>query len=163
MQWSNLTKCGLFVNIVSLAIHTLLPSVLQRSDSRGIKVLILSLEKVLNCRMIWPHHRSDTVIAFSQVLLFVHVGGQKTVRWYQIRRIWRVINHFKATVTYNTQYCNHRLVCRSIVLVKTGLPSSVFQAVLKFLQYYFWKSLITYSVWAYLEGNNAVSIRKCWI
>ena len=50
MQWSNLTKCGLFFNIVSLAVHTLLPSVLQRLDSRGTEALIPSLEKVINCR-----------------------------------------------------------------------------------------------------------------
>ena len=43
MQWSNLTKCGLYVNIVSPVVHTLLPSVLQRLDSCGIKI-------VLNCR-----------------------------------------------------------------------------------------------------------------
>ena len=45
MQWSNLTKCDLFVNIVSHAVHTLLLSVLQRLDSRGIEALILILEK----------------------------------------------------------------------------------------------------------------------
>ena len=43
MQWSNLTKCGLFFNAVSPAVHTLLPSVLQRLDARGIETLILIL------------------------------------------------------------------------------------------------------------------------
>ena len=50
MQWLNLTKCGLFLNIVSPAVHTLLPSVLQCLDSCGIEALILILEKLLNCR-----------------------------------------------------------------------------------------------------------------
>ena len=50
MQWSNLTKCGLFFNIVSPAVHTLLPSVLQCLDSHGIEALILIFDKVLNCR-----------------------------------------------------------------------------------------------------------------
>ena len=45
MQWLNLTKCGLFLNIVSPAVHTLLPSVLQRLESRGIEALILILGK----------------------------------------------------------------------------------------------------------------------
>ena len=49
--WSNLTKRGLFFNIISLVVNTLLPSVLQRLDSHGIEALILILEKVLNCRM----------------------------------------------------------------------------------------------------------------
>ena len=38
-------------------------------------------------------------------------------RWCQLRRIWRVINQFKATVMHSS-HCNHRLVGRSIVLVK---------------------------------------------
>ena len=50
MQWSNLTKCGLFLNIVSPAVQTLLPSVLQHLHSHGKEALILILEKVLNCR-----------------------------------------------------------------------------------------------------------------
>ena len=47
---STLTTCGLFFNIVSPANYKLLPSVLQRLDSRGIEGLILILEKVFNCR-----------------------------------------------------------------------------------------------------------------
>ena len=112
MQWSNLTKCGLFFNIVSPVAHTLLSSVLQRLDSCGVEALILILKKVLNSRY-------DLII--GPILLpswvFFHVGGQKIVRWCQIRRIWRVNNQFKATVTHSS-HCNHRLVCRSIVLVK---------------------------------------------
>ena len=67
--------------------------------------------------------------------VFFHVGEQKKVRWYQIRRMWRVINKSKATVTHSS-HCNHRLVCRRIVLVKqdslcqfsTPLSSTTFQS-----------------------------------
>ena len=51
MQWSNLTKCGLFFNIVSPAVHTLLPSVLEHLDSCGIEALILILEKTSTADM----------------------------------------------------------------------------------------------------------------
>ena len=77
MQWSNLTKCGLYIytNIVSPAAHTLLPLVLQCLDSRGIEALIIILEKVLICRydlIIGP------ILLPSQVLF--HVGEQKIVK-----------------------------------------------------------------------------------
>ena len=58
----------LFFNMVSPAVHTLLPSVLQRLDSSGIEALILILEKVLNCRydlIIGPILRSH-VLGFFQ-------------------------------------------------------------------------------------------------
>ena len=48
MQWSNLAKCGLFFNIVSPVVHTLLPLVLQHLDSCGIEALILILKTVIN-------------------------------------------------------------------------------------------------------------------
>ena len=92
--------------------HTL-PSVLQHLDSCGTEALILILKKVLNCRynlIIGP-------ILLPNQVCFCHVGEQKIVRWCQIRRLWRVINQFKATFMHNS-HCNHRLVCRSIVLVK---------------------------------------------
>ena len=113
LQWSNLTKCGLFFIIVFSAVHTLLPSVLQRLDSRCMKVLILILKKVLNCRY---DLIIDLILLPSQVF-FSCWGNRKIVRWCQIRRIWRVINQFKPTVKHNS-HCNHRFVCRSIVLVK---------------------------------------------
>ena len=75
MQWWNLTKCGLVFNIVSPAVHTLLPSVLKGLDSCGIEALILILEKDLNCRydlIIGP------LLLPCQVLF--HVGEQKIVR-----------------------------------------------------------------------------------
>ena len=77
MQWPNLTKCDWVyfnMHLVSRAVHTLLPVVLQHSESCGIETLILILEKVLNCRY-------DLII--SPILLLklsgflFHVGEQK--------------------------------------------------------------------------------------
>ena len=115
MQLLNLTKCGLFFNIVSPVVHTLLPLVLQRLDSCGtcIEAVILILEKFLNCR----HDLIISLILLPCQVFFHDVGEQKTVRWCQVRRIWRVINQFKATVMHSS-HCNLRLVCRSIVMVK---------------------------------------------
>ena len=45
MQWFKLTKCGLLFNIVSPAVHTFLPSVLQGLDSRGTEALTQIFEK----------------------------------------------------------------------------------------------------------------------
>ena len=53
----------------------------------------------------------------SQVLFF-YVEEQKIVRWFQIMRIWRVINQLKATVIMHSSHnCNNRIVCGSIVPV----------------------------------------------
>ena len=111
MQWLNLTTCGLFFNIVSLAVHILLPSVFTALDSCGIEAFILILEKVLNCSY-------DLIIGpiLLPSLVFFHVGKHKIVRWCQIRRTQRLINQLKATFMHSS-HCNHRLVCRSIVLV----------------------------------------------
>ena len=150
MQWLNLNKCGLFFNIVSPAVHTLLPLVLHMQ--RGIEALILILEEVLNCRY-------DLIIGLLLLpnQVFFYVGEQKIVRWCQIRRIWRAINQFKATVTHKSHY-NHRFVCRSIVLVKQDSLSTDFQAVSEMCQVLLLKVL-----YVFLKGNNTVSIRKGWI
>ena len=132
MQWSNLTKCGLFFNIFFPAVHTLLPLVLQHLDSCGIEVLIMILGKVLNCRY-------DLIIGLTLLpsRVFFHVGEQKTVRWCQIRRIWMVSNQFKdnhAQQPLQPQTCvkEHRTG-------ETRLLSSVFQAIseMSLNQYYF--------------------------
>ena len=112
MQWSNLIKCGLFFNIVSLAVHTLLPLLLQCMNSCGIEVLILILKKSPQ-RQTWPHHWSDTA---SQPSVF-SCWGTENSQMVPSQEIWRVINQFKGTVTHSS-HCNHRLVCWSIVLVK---------------------------------------------
>ena len=84
-----------------------------------------------------------------------HVGEQKIIRWCQLWRIWRVINQCKATVTHSS-LCNHRLVCRSIVLVKLdslcqfsrpfwNLSSTTFQSPEFLIQCGFiWKKKIQY-------------------
>ena len=86
----------------------------------------------------------------TQVLF--HVGERKIVRWCQIRKIWRVINQFKATVTHNSHW-NHRLVCRSIVLVTRDSLRQFSGRFEMSLQYYFSKSWITYPVWV-LSGKK---------
>ena len=117
MQRSNLTKCGLFFNIVCPAVHTPLPSVLQSLDSRGIESLIL----ILNCRY-------DLIIGpllLLQQSWFFHVGEQKIIRWYQIRRIWRMINQFKS------QSCTATIATTELcagALFWWNRTSSVFQA-----------------------------------
>ena len=75
----------------------------------GIEALILIVEKSSTADM------TSSSVRYCFPAVFFHVGEQKLVRWCQIRRIWSVINQFKATVT-QTKHCNHRLVCRSIVL-----------------------------------------------
>ena len=106
---------------------------------------------------------SSSVRYYFPAKFLFHVGEKKLVRWYHSRRIWRVINQFNATVMHNSHY-NHRLNCvQENCPRETWPPSSVFQAVSKMsLYYYFSKSWSTYPVWVYLEGNNAVGIRKGW-
>ena len=90
MQWLNLTKCGLFFNIVSPAVHTLPPPELQRLDSCGKEAPILIFKKVLNYMT-----SSSIWYCFPSKCLFM-LGNRKIVRWCQIRWLWRVINQFKA-------------------------------------------------------------------
>ena len=144
-------------NIVSPAVHILRPLVLQHMDSRGIEALILILIIALNCRydiIFGPIHA-------SQPSLF-HDGEQKIVRWCQIRRIWRIINQFKATFTHSS-HCNHRLVCRSIVLVKQDSLRQFFGISRNVSSTNFHNPKLLHPVWVYLEGNNAVSSSKGWI
>ena len=138
MQWSNLTKCGLFFNIVSPEVHTLLPSVLQRLNSCNIEAVILILKKVLNCRydvIVGP------ILLPSQVVF--HVGEQKIVRLCQIRRIWRVINQSLQPQICVQEHCPG----------ETGLPLPVFQAISEMPLVLLFK-VLNY-LWVYLKGNNA--------
>ena len=132
IQWLNLTKCGLFFKIhVSSAVHTY--------SSIGVA------EKVLKMTS-----SSIPILIPSQV--FFHLGKQ-------IRSIWRVINQLKATVMHSS-HCNHRLVCRSIVLDSLrqfsrpfwNVSSTTIQSPELLIQCGF--------IW---KGNNAVCIRKGWI
>ena len=69
------------------------------------------------------------------------LGEQEIIRWCQIRKIWRVINQFKATVMHSS-HCNHRLVHRSIVLVKQdSLRHAILQAVHEMSLVLFYKVL----------------------
>ena len=115
IQWSNLTKCGLFSNI-SHAVHAQTSSiVLQRLDSFGIECSPPDPRKVINSKydlIIGP-----ILLPAARCCVFFNVGERKIVRWCQIRRIWRVIDQSPVSVKH-ISHCNHRLVCRSIVLVK---------------------------------------------
>ena len=104
-------------------VHTLFPSVLQRLNSRGIEVLFLIFEKVLNCRY---DLINGPILFSSQVFLFLFsCWGTEIVRWYQIRVIWRVIKQFKGVQSHShrshaqqplqIQTC---VLCRNVVLVK---------------------------------------------
>ena len=129
MQWSNLTKCGLFFNIVSPAVHTLFPSVLQCLDSCGIEALILILKKVLNCRydfIIGPK------LLPSQVGFFFILGNRKQSNGAKSEEYGGWSTSSKPQCMHSN-HCNHRIVCRSIVLVKQDSLKSIFQAVLKCL------------------------------
>ena len=127
IQWSNLTKCGLFFNIVSPAVHALLPSVLQRLDSRGIEALILILEEekqILNCRydlIIGP------ILLPSQVFFHVAWGtedSQMVPNQENVEGDQPVQSHSHAEQPLQPQTCVQEH-CPG----ETGLPSSVFQAV----------------------------------
>ena len=107
MQWSNLIKCGLFFNIDSPSIGVAALGFPWYSSSHPHPRKIPQLQ--INYDLI-----SGPILLPSQV--FFHVGEHKIVRWCQIRRIYRVINQFKITFTHSS-HCNHRLACRSIVLV----------------------------------------------
>ena len=131
MQWSNLTKCGLYFNLVFPAVHTLLPSVLQRLDSRGI-YMVYKLSSRSSKKSPTADMTSSWVRYCLSANVFFHVGEQKIVWWCQIRRIWRVINQFKAN-----RHAQHPLQPQTWVQEhcpgETGLPSSVFQAVSEIL------------------------------
>ena len=109
MQCSNLTKCGLFFQQSPLRSTHFFDWCCSASISLGIEALILILEKVLNCR----YDLIIGLILLPSHVLFFNLGEQKIVKWCHIRRIWRVT----ATAMYSI-HRNHRLVCRSIVLVK---------------------------------------------
>ena len=101
-----------------------------------IEALVLILEKVLNCRY-------DLIICLillpSQELFFSGYGTEN--RWCQIRRIWRVINQFKATVM-NSSHCKHRLVCMSTVLVLKQDSPHQFSSPELLSQFWFMKEIM---------------------
>ena len=60
----------------------------------SIEALILILEKVFNCRY---DLITSPILLPSQVLF----GEQKTVKWCQIRKMWRMVNQCKATLRFH--------------------------------------------------------------
>ena len=149
MQWSNLTKCGLFFNIVSPAVHTLLLSVLQRLDSHGIEALILILEKVLSCRY-------DLII--RQILLPSQVcfscwgteNSQMVPNQENMESDQPVQSHSHAQQPLQPQTCVQEH-CPG----ETGLPSSVFQAVSKI------SLVLLFKVLNYLSRVGLAGRKQC--
>ena len=158
MQWLNLPICSLFFNTFSLACgpHTSSIGVaafgfLWYRSSHSDPWKIPQLQ-------IWPHCWSATASLPSGV--FFHFGEQKTVRLCQIRRIWRVINQFKATVTHSS-HCTHRLMCRCPD--ETGLPLSVFRPFCIVYSTTLQSPVLLFQCGIIWKGNNAISVRKGWI
>ena len=59
------------------------------------------------------HHIIGPILLPSQVLCFSCWGTENSQR-VQIRRIWRVINQFKATLVTHISNCNYRLVWQDV-------------------------------------------------
>ena len=95
------------------AVHPLLPSVLQLGFPWYRNSHPDPRKKVLN----WGYDLVIGLIVLPSMCFFHVKREQKLVRWCQIMIIWRAINQFKATVTHSS-HSNHKLVSRSIVLVK---------------------------------------------
>ena len=155
IQWLNLTKCGLFFNIVSPAIHTLLLSVLQRLDSRSIVAFIL---------LSWSSKKSSTADMTSSLVWYCFWAkcfscwGTEN-RWCQIRRIWTSSKPQSRTAAIATaDLCAGALSWWNRTLF-ISFPVRFEMSLVQL----FWKFWISYPMWVYLEGNNAVSIRRGWI
>ena len=112
-----------FFNIVSPAVHTSSIAVLHRLDFRGIEVLIVILGKSPLLLQIRAQHRSDTA---SQPSVF-HVGEQK-IDQENMEGDQPVQSHSQAPQPLQPHTCVQEH-CPG----ETGLPWSVFQAVLKYL------------------------------
>ena len=127
MQWSNLTKCSLFLNIVSPAVHILLPLMLQHLNSCGIEALILILGKSLQLQ-IWPHHWFDTASQPGDFSCWgtensQMVPNQENMEGYQLVQSHSHTQQPLQPQTYVQEHCPG----------ETGFSSSVFQAVWKCL------------------------------
>ena len=149
MQWSNLTKCGLFFNIVSPAVHTLLPLVLELLDFRGVDPQ-KSPQVQIHCM---------TSSASQQSVFFSCWGteySQMVPKQENMDGDQPVQSHSHAQQPLQPQTCVQEH-CPGEV----GLPSSVFRS-RNVSSATFSKSWITYPMWVYLKGNSAVSIRKGW-
>ena len=111
MQWSNLTKCGLFFQIVSPAVHM---HFFHRYCSAWILVVKSSHPDPRKSPQLQNMTLSLVRYCFP-AKCFIMLGEQNSAK--SLRKIWRVINQFKATITHSS-HCNHKLVYRSIALVK---------------------------------------------
>ena len=153
-MWPNVV---LFCNIVSPAVHTLLPSVLQGLDSHGIEALILILEKGPQLQ-IWPHHQSNNASQPSVFSLWGTENSQMVPFEENMEGDQPPQRHRHPQQPLQPQTCVQEHCPR-----ETGPPSSVFQTVSKMSLVLLFKVMNYLSSVGYLDGNNAVSIRKGWI
>ena len=125
LQWSNLTKCGLFFNIVSPAVRTLLPSVFQRLPWIPVGYRSSHPDPRKS-----PQLRSDKAFQSS---IFSRWGTEYSqVVPNQVNNYGKWSTSSKPCTVTHSIHCNHRLVWRIERFTgETGLPSSVFQAILK--------------------------------
>ena len=95
------------------AVHRLLPTVLQRLDSHGREALILIWEKVLSCRY---DLITGQILLPSQVFFFSFWGTENSLMMPNQENMEG--NQPVQATDMHSSHCNHRLVWRSIVLVK---------------------------------------------
>ena len=146
----------IFQHLVSPAVHTLLPSVLQRLDSCCTEALILILGKVLNCRY-------DLIIGpiLLPIQMFFHVGEQK-------------VDGAKSgeyggwSTSSKPQSCTAAiattdLCAGSALLGWNRTPFVKFPDRLWNISSTTFQSPELYPVWVYVEGDNVISIGKGWI
>ena len=122
MQYFNLTTCLLLFNIISFAVHALLPSVLQCLNSNGVKVFLLSLKRVL-------YSGNDVII--SLIPVSSQMFGTEKNQMEPNQENMEVINQFKSTVMHSG-HCNYRLELEHRP-GETGYFLSAFQATLTLL------------------------------
>ena len=154
--WPNMV---LFFNIVSLAVHTLLPSAWQRLDSRGVQDLILILKKVVNCRYMYDLIIGPKLLP-SQILSVLCFFGscwgtensQMVTNQENMEGHQPIQSHSHAQQPLQPQTCVQEH-CPG----ETDLPSSVFQAVSETSLVLLSKSWIAYPASAGLSGRKQCS------
>ena len=137
------------------AVQTFLPSVLQRLAALGTyKLSSWSSKKSSTAEL-----TSSSVRYCFPAIFFLCWGTEIS----EMVPNQENMEGDQNTVT-DSNHCNHRLGCRSIVLVKqNSLHNFPGRFEISLSSTIFKNSWITFPVWYYLERNNTVSIRKGWI
>ena len=155
MQLSNLTKCGLYFNTVPPAVHTLLPSVLQRLDS-WYRSSHPDPRKSPQLQ-IWPHYRSDTASQWQRSVF--SCWGTENSQMVPKSGEYGGWSTGSKPQSRTTAIVTTDLYARALSYSEAGLPSLIIQAVHEMSLVLLFKVCITSPVWVYLKGNNAVSTR----